>query len=536
MFIAVLAVSENLAAQESPNEPAAPHDASAAAQTFDVWEIRVLGNTVLPQREVEKVLYPFLGADRAIADIEKARLALETRYKDAGYGTVYVDIPEQEVKSGVVRLRVTEGRLDRVRVTGARYYSNRAICAEIPALSEGKVLNLNDVQKELTAVNRQAPRDRTVVPILKAGRTPGTVDAELKVKDSLPVHGGVEFNNRYTADTSHNRLSANLSFDNLWQRYHSIALQYQTAPGKPREADVIAGTYVAPLQSNGNIFAVYAVHTDSEFTTLGPQFNSLGVVGKGSIYGLRYIVPLQSTPTQVDNMAFGADYKDFRENIVQSDGSVATTPISYINWSVDYSATRPGEGRLTTFDIAVDFGVRGLANSSEEFAFKRYSGQPNKGDPNYFYLRGSARHQQRLFGDFSAAIKLTGQYTWQALISNEQFAIGGADSVRGYLESESLGDYGAAGSVELRWALPQSWLGDEHSVSTLLFYDDGFTRIHYPLPEQVDLVQLSSWGAGAEFAGFGGFSANFAWAYPLRDGDHVAKGDTRWHFQVKYDF
>ncbi|WP_312030655.1 ShlB/FhaC/HecB family hemolysin secretion/activation protein [Methylosinus sp. H3A] len=36
------------------------------------------------------------------------------------------------------------------------------------------------------------------------------------------------------------------------------------------------------------------------------------------------------------------------------------------------------------------------------------------------------------------------------LASSEQISVGGLDTVRGYLESEVLGDTGAAGTVELR--------------------------------------------------------------------------------------
>src|SRR5262245_1844001 len=99
--------------------------ASAFAQDneptrFDVFEYRVLGNKVLPQVEVEKAVYPHLGPNKSLQDVEAAKTALEQAYKTAGYGTVFVDIPVQDVDRGIVRLQVTEGRLDRIRVQGAR--------------------------------------------------------------------------------------------------------------------------------------------------------------------------------------------------------------------------------------------------------------------------------------------------------------------------------------------------------------------------------------------------------------------------------
>ena len=58
-------------------------------------------------------MYPFLGAQGDMDTVKKAADALQDAYKDAGFGTVLVDIPEQQVDDGVVRLRVIEGKLNR---------------------------------------------------------------------------------------------------------------------------------------------------------------------------------------------------------------------------------------------------------------------------------------------------------------------------------------------------------------------------------------------------------------------------------------
>ena len=67
---------------------------------------------MLPRPAIERAVYPFLGPDRTIDTVKQAADALEKAYKDAGYGAVFVDIPEQEVADGLVRLKVTEGKLE----------------------------------------------------------------------------------------------------------------------------------------------------------------------------------------------------------------------------------------------------------------------------------------------------------------------------------------------------------------------------------------------------------------------------------------
>ncbi len=88
---------------------------------------------------------------KTLADVEKAREALEKAYHGAGYLTVLVSIPQQKVNGGVVRLEVTEAPVDRLRVVGSRYYSLGEIKAAAPELAEGKVPNFNDMQKQLAA-------------------------------------------------------------------------------------------------------------------------------------------------------------------------------------------------------------------------------------------------------------------------------------------------------------------------------------------------------------------------------------------------
>ena len=165
---------------------------------------RNIGSSVIrsfPTAAIERVVYPFLGFDKTMADIESVRQSLESAYRAAGYGTVFVDIPEQSIGDGVVRLRVTEGRIDRVQITGARYFSNGQIRDALPTLERGAVPHLPAVQAELADLNG-VTADRVVTPVLRAGRTPGTVDVDLKVDDTLPLHASVEVNDRYSPGTS----------------------------------------------------------------------------------------------------------------------------------------------------------------------------------------------------------------------------------------------------------------------------------------------------------------------------------------------
>ena len=159
--------------------------------TFDLLELRVKGNTLIEKKQLERTVYPFLGLKKSVDTVEEARAALEKLYQTQGYQTVSVDIPEQDVQNGTVYLQVVEGKVSRLRVKDSRYFSLGKIKAGVPELAEGKVPNFPKMQQQLTALGGQSS-DRKIQPILRAGDTPGTLEVDLKVKDSLPFHGKVE--------------------------------------------------------------------------------------------------------------------------------------------------------------------------------------------------------------------------------------------------------------------------------------------------------------------------------------------------------
>jgi len=495
---------------------------------FDVLEYRVLGNTTLPTESIERAVYPFLGERKSIAEVESARQSLESAYREAGYGTVFVDIPEQQIDQGIVRLRVTEGRLDRIRVTGSRYFSNGRIRAAVPALAQGAVPRLPEVQQQLSALNRETP-DRAVAPVLRAGRTPGTVDVELKVSDELPLHGSMEVNDRYTADTSRLRLSGSLSYDNLFQRQHSLSLQYQTAPEEPDDVRAIVGTYVFRTpRLKDTTFAVYAVDSQTDVAALG----TLSVLGTGNIYGLRAIHSLPAGVDYFHSIALGLDYKDFLENIQLSSDQKLKTPIHYLTWSATYTGTMREERSTTVFNLGANLGLRRIVNDSSEFGDKRF-----KGAPNFFYVRGGAQHLRRLPWDLAVFGKVAAQFTQNPLVSNEQFAIGGVDTVRGYLEASQLGDYGFNGTLELRSGLPAKSLGLSPDGAYLFaFYDAGLVSIVEPLPSQASRFDLASWGVGTRLADWHGLDFSLDWARTLVPSSNTDAGEDRVHFTVRYDF
>ncbi|MEZ0273276.1 MAG: POTRA domain-containing protein, partial [Roseimicrobium sp.] len=192
------AAQQDAAAAPAPETASAASSTSSAQPTLYIREYRVQGSKKLGAAEIGSAVYPFLGPGRTVEDVEAARTALEKAYHDKGFQSVSVEVPQQSAARGIVMLRVVENKVGRLRVHGARFFLPSDIKRLAPSLAEGTVPDFNEVPKDLVKMQSS---DRQITPALRPGVEPGTVDVDLTVKDTLPLHGSIELNNRYSPDT-----------------------------------------------------------------------------------------------------------------------------------------------------------------------------------------------------------------------------------------------------------------------------------------------------------------------------------------------
>ena len=506
----------------------AAEEATTASPGLDVLEYRISGADLLSQADVEAAVYPYMGPNKSAGDVEAARAALEKAYADRGFQTVSVSLPPQQVKDGVVVLQVTEGKVGRLRVKGSRYFDLDEIKEAAPSLTEGVVPDFNAVSADIVALN-QIP-DRRVTPTLRAGTTPGTVDVDLNVEDSFPLHGSLELNNRYSKDTTKLRMNGSLRYDNLWQLGHSLSLGYQVAPRRPEDGEVYSGSYMARLPRVPWLSLLgYGVKQNSDVSTLG----SMNVAGKGDIIGGRAIFTLAGDSEFFHTLSLGLDRKHFQEKVSLAGEDAYATPITYYPITTAYSGTWMGEGRTTQLNAGVTMNFRGAGSDWQEFDNKRY-----KATGGFIYFRGDLAHTEELPLGAQAWAKVQGQMSNDPLISSEQMSAGGLDTVRGYLESEVLGDNAALGALELRSPSMTSYLGDEivNEWRFHAFVDGGRLSIKHALAEQKDLFSLWSYGLGTRIQLLDYLNGSFDVGVPMIAQDSTKRGSPRVHFRLWGEF
>jgi hemolysin activation/secretion protein len=526
---------EGLRAASETVAPASTAGSQGTSQTsapqmephFDVRQYRVIGgNHLLPRLAIEEAVYPYLGPYRVNSDVEQARAALEKAYHDQGYQTVTVQIPPQQVHGGVITLQVVPEPVGRLRVTGSRYFSLDQIKREAPSLAEGFSPNFSQVTHDLQALN-DLP-DRRITPTVSPGKIPGTVDVDLDVKDTPPVHGSLELNNRYSADSTHLRLNGSVSYDNLWQLEHSVGFSFQLSPQDLAQVEVFSGYYLARIPGVSWLtLLLQGTVQDSNVNTLG----GIGVAGKGDVFGGRAVINLPPRDDFYHSISFGVDYKHFTQDVLIA-GTHAVTPVTYFPLSTAYSGTWTGKGRQTELNASVNLAVREIGSDQTDFDLNRHGASGN-----FIYFRGDLSHTHDLPEGFQIFVKAQGQAADQPLLNSEKFSGGGLGTVRGYLESEELGDNGLFGSAELRTPSLGNFLGK--SVDEWRFYafsDAGILGNDDPLPEQQTTFKLASVGVGTRIRLLDHFNGSLDIGVPLDSGPQTRIHDPLFTFRVWAEF
>lgn len=528
------------------------------AGSFDLNEIRVDGDTVLPRDQVEETVYPFLGPGRTVQDVEAARQALQDAYTKAGFVTVSVAAARWVDKpAGIVSMRVVERRVERVRVRGARYFVPDAVRAGAPSLAPGTVPNIKQVTYDLVGLN-QLP-DRTVQPALKPGRLPDTVDVDLDVTDKLPLHGTLEADNRYNAYTHAERLTASLTYDNFFQRGDSGTVSYTVAPEAVRDAEIESASYLFHIPDSRMSLLLSYLHSNSNVIALG----TTDVAGRGTTAGFRLLIPLgteaNGARSFTHSFSVGWDYKSFYEldsfggqvcangagqsaavpgstpsgqscHFVASSRSQA--PVTYYPVNAAYAANWTGPKSVTDVNLSLEFGIGAIGSGAAAFDTKRYDAPPG-----FAILRAGVTREQDLPYDLQLWGSLQGQMTDTPLVSSEQFGLGGVDSVRGYLEAETLGDYGATLQSELRGPDLRRYVhGPVRTWRFHLFADTGVVNNRDVLVGTRSTYGLSSVGVGTRVNLWGYLNGAVQDAQALNNGPDTKAGTNRVLFRVFGEF
>jgi len=501
----------------SPAQPTAQPAAKPAAEEprFEIRRFVFEGATLVPTRELEEQTRPFTGANRTFADVQRALEVAERAYAEAGWSAVQVILPEQELQRGEVRLQIVEAKIGRVLIEGNKFFDDDNIRRSAPSLAPGKAPNINEIARNLRVANEN-PAKQTQV-LLRSGQDEGTVDAVLRVVDEKPQKVSFTVDNSGSPSTGRLRVGFGYQHANITGHDDALSAVYVTAPysdhvdesGRPdrysaipsRKVQIFGLGYRVPLYELGDSLDFTAGTSNVNSGTVA---NIFSITGAGSLLGARYNWNLRKFENYEHRLVLSLDWRSYDNKGIRTTGPGSTAQqlipdVTVHPWGVTYVGTYRQQEMESGWSLGFFKNIGGGNDGgSDDFckANLRVSGE-FCASSRYEVWKWSLYVNQTLPADFQGRFAMNGQRTKDMLIPGEQFGIGGADSVRGFLEREISDDSGYRGTLELY--TPdfgnKTWV-EASRMRALVFTDWGHVVRNRPLPSENFSQSIASWGFG----------------------------------------
>lgn len=486
---------------------------------FPIRGYQVVGNTLLPQEQVSLAVMPFTGPTSTFETIQLALESLEKAYVKAGYGSVKIEVPEQDLQEGVVRLTVVEARLDRISVEGNKLRSEENIRRSLPALVTGQVVNLDALQANLDLANESFSKYTGV--IFRQSESSAQTDAVVRVNDDVPIRFLASVDNTGSVANGRYRLGFSFLHSNLFDRDHMLSAQVLTSPTRINKVAILGLGYRIPLYQMGG---------DSIDFTLGysnvnsGQIDLFSVSGSGRILGARYNQRLKSVGEWQQKLSYAIDQRNYDSDVtLLTDGTSLVPDLRVRPLGITYSGNLRNAQRDLAASVTLTRNLPGGASGSTA-AFNQ-PGARAGANAAFTTLRYAANITERLSNDWSLRAAIQGQYTTDLLISGEQFGAGGADSVRGFAERAIAGDRGVRMGLEV-WGpdLGPRTGKAELRIQPIAFLDAAWVRYNLA-PGTVTAQSIASLGLGLRGNWARSASFKLDYGYVLRGVQNTAAAD-----------
>jgi hemolysin activation/secretion protein len=502
------------------------HATRAAGDSIGDFEIKrfdVQGNTLLEPALVQGLVSEFAGPGRDFSYVERALAALQGAYRERGFSLVKVVLPEQELNEGVVHISVVETRIGQVRVAGNDFHDAANVRHSLPSVVEGAIPNTDALSANLRMANENPSRKVNLQ--LQSGDAPGIVDAVVQVEDSKDWTASALLDNSGNDASGRTHVTAQYQNFNVGGLDHVFTASYTTTPDEPSKMSVYGAGYHIPLYSLGDSLDFYGTYSNVDAGVVSAGLLDLTVSGAGTVFGTHFNHELRRIGSYESQLTLGFDRKSFRNDVAfmgtQLGSDITVNPLS-LSYAAEWALPA---GRLNFYLTAVRNIPGGSQASDANFTASRL-----RATADYALLRYGVGFARPLPRDWQMRVTLNGQATDDALVSGEQFGVGGATSVRGLQEREISNDRGFSANAELYTPnLCGGLLGATTRCNALGFFDGARVSRNHALAGEIDHERVSTVGAGFRLSSSRSLSLQVDYGYVVSASEPQVRGDQRLH-------
>ena len=494
-------------------EPADANIAKAQGVEFTLKSVSLEGNTVFKTDELAQFYGDKVGKKVTLADMYAVRDAITKYYREKGYILSRAIIPAQKLTSGDAdfKFRIIEGYINKVSVEGDFKGNKSILDSYISKIKSDGPLNSANLERYVLLINDLA--GETANAVLKPATGPGMVGASdlIITIHHTYVDGVVTFDNSGSKYLGRDLFTGEANLNSALGESEKISARgiLSTNVNELQFGDV---SLQLPIDDEGTKIKFLAGKTK---TDPGSTLKDLDIDGLAKEFEVTVTHPF---------------YRSRKENFnMRADFDVRDTDTNTLGFGLYNDKTR----ELTvggTYDLADNLGgvnlldlstIKGLDIFNQSDASDGKSRA--EGTPNFTSLNYQASRLQHLSDDWGLLFASEGQYSFDPLLAQDQFGVGGSQFGRGFDFSEITGDSGVAGKIELQYGIDigTNWL---NNMQLYTFFDVGHTWDRSTPADVKDQSTLDSAGLGTRFNLFNSASGFFELAQPI-DRDVASEGN-----------
>lgn len=489
----------------TPATPAVRTD--LGGQRFLVREIRFTKSEIFTPEELKAFAGELEGKEVTLAELQALAAKINEAYRSRHIVTAQAVIPPQNVSSGIVEIRLIEGRVGKINIEGNNSTRREYIIGRL-GQGPGDLVNLPGLEKDLEIFNRT--NDVQLRLVLAPGSVFGTTDFRIEAVEPQRHDLRLFIDNNGSASTG--KWRGGLMYFNHSLFGYRDELSLSTTQASGQESYSIG--YSLPVNNMGGRVSLNFYQDYTKI--LHGSYASLNLTGESTSGVLSLRQPVYFDKTS-------------QFNLLASTKQRRTT-----NWAGDERLQR-----TDSFDGSLGAEFQKADGSGFWFATYSYTAgeAENPASKNYEVGRGSILRNQNLSGDWSLRGSFNFQHTpTNILPSSEQMIIGGEGSVRGYQVGTYSGESGYGASLELNH--PLGTLGKLDSATAIaakgfFFLDYARVSPYRPggsvLPKNQELGSLG-WGVNSTIGK--NLNARLTLAYALNDVPLQPNSHYYVHFQL----
>jgi hemolysin activation/secretion protein len=496
--------------------------------TIEVKRFQIEGSTVFDEEELQELIKQYTNRPITFADLLQVETILTRFYNNQGYINSGAVVPQQNIKDGVIKVQIIEGRLEDILVQVNGRLSEEYVRSRI-ARGGKTPLNINKLQESLQLLQLD-PLIENLTAELSVGAKRDRWNLEVEVNQAPAFKPELFVNNSRTPSVGSFQRGIALNHNNFAGEGDRASFIYKNTDG----SDDYEFGYTVPVNSlNGTVGFRYRF-VESEIVE--PPFDELDIDSETDQYQLTFRQPILVT----------ADSESTQELAVGVELSRQANKTTLLNQPFPLSVGANDEGETTV--SAVRFFQDWTQRTRREVLAARSqfsvgldlfdsTTSENAPDSKFFAWRGQAQWLRQLDAESNINLLLRSdiQLSTSELVPLEQFSLGGAESVRGYRQDALLGDNGIFASAEVRVPVFR-WNNNTSSVAVIHFLDFGTTWNKSDDDNQQDEDTLFALGLGLQLSLSDRLNARLDWGIPLvevEDQDRTLQEDGI-YFSLEY--